>query len=70
MQGSSTSFDLAASFGPEDGRWTLSLVGTNLSDKRTVTSGGPRPFQTATGDDVILNLSEGRKLFVQAGFKF
>lgn len=70
VQGSSTSFDLAASFGPEDGRWTVALVGTNLGDKRTVTSSGPRPFQSPTGDDVILNLSEGRKLFVQAGFKF
>ena len=70
VQGSSATFDLAGSFGPEDGRWALALIGTNLTDKRTVTSSGPRPFLPATGDDVILNLSEGRKVFVQASFKF
>lgn len=70
VQRATTTFDLAASIGPEDGRWTLSLIGTNLGDKRTVTSSGPRPFQSATGDDLILNLSEGRKVFVQVAFKF
>jgi len=70
VQGSSTTLDLAASIGPEDRRWALSLIGTNLSDKRTVTTSGPRPFLSATGDDVILNLSEGRKVYVQASFKF
>lgn len=69
-QGSSATFDLAGSIGPENGRWTLALIGTNLGDKRTVTSSGPRPFLPATGDDVILNLSEGRKVSVQASVKF
>ena len=70
VQGSSATFDLAGSIGPEDGRWALALIGTNLTDKRTVTSSGPRPFLSPTGDDVILNLSEGRKVFVQVSFKF
>ncbi|QUD90415.1 TonB-dependent receptor [Phenylobacterium montanum] len=70
VQGSSATFDLASSIGPDSGRWALALVGTNLTDKRTVTSSGPRPFLPASGDDVILNLSEGRKVFVQASFKF
>jgi outer membrane receptor protein involved in Fe transport len=70
VQGSSATFDLASSIGPENGRWALALVGTNLTDKRTVTSSGPRPFLPANGDDVILNLSEGRKVFVQVSFKF
>jgi iron complex outermembrane receptor protein len=70
VQGASATFDLASSIGPADGHWALALIGTNLADKRTVTSSGPRPFLPATGDDVILNLSEGRKVFIQASFKF
>ena len=70
VQGSSTLFDLAASIGPADGRWALALIGTNLSDKYLVTSSGPRPFLQATGDDVIYNLSEGRKVTLQASVKF
>jgi len=69
-EGSSTTLDLAASFGPEDGRWAVALIGTNLTDKRSVTSSGPRPFLPATGDDLILNLNEGRKVSVQASVKF
>jgi len=70
VQGSSRSLDVAASIGPEDGRWSLGLIATNLADKRTVTTSGPRPFLSPTGDDVILNLSEGRKVFVQAAVRF
>jgi iron complex outermembrane recepter protein len=70
VQGSSKSFDFAGSFGPEDGHWAVALIGTNLADKRVVTSSGPRPFLPATGDDLILNLSEGRKVSVQASVKF
>ena len=70
VQGSSALVDLAASIGPEDGRWMLALIGTNLTDNRLVTSSGPRPFLSPTGDDVILNLAEGRKVYVQVSFKF
>ncbi|MDP3747173.1 MAG: TonB-dependent receptor [Phenylobacterium sp.] len=69
-QGPSSTFDLAGSIGPEDGRWALALIGTNLADKRTVTSSVSRPFLPATGDDLILNLTEGRKVSVQASVKF
>ncbi|MBW8814308.1 MAG: TonB-dependent receptor [Caulobacterales bacterium] len=70
VQGSTALIDLAASIGPETGRWKVSLIGTNLTDKRTVTTSGPRPFLSPTGDDIILNLSDGRKVYVQASVKF
>lgn len=70
VQGSSVLFDMTVSFGPENGRWAVAVIGDNLTDKHLVTSSGPRPFLSPTGDDVILNLSEGRKVFVQASFKY
>jgi iron complex outermembrane receptor protein len=70
VQGASTLVDLAATIGPDTGPWSLSLIGTNITDKRIATSGGPRPFLTPTGDDQILNLNEGRKVYIQAALKF
>ncbi len=70
LQEASALFDLAGSIGPEDGRWAVAMIATNLADKRLVTSSGPRPFLPANGDDVVLNLGEGRKVFVQVSVKF
>jgi iron complex outermembrane receptor protein len=64
-------FDLAASIGDPDGRWQVSVIGSNLSDKRYLESSGPRPFlQPGVGDDNILTYARGRQLTLEASFKF
>jgi iron complex outermembrane receptor protein len=64
-------FDLAASIGDPEGRWQLSVIGTNLTDKRYLESSGPRPFlQAGVGDDNILTFSRGRQVSLEASFKF
>lgn len=63
-------FDAAVSVGDPDGKWKLSLIGNNLTDKLWVGSAGGRPFLPAGGDDVILSTNRGRQVFVEASFKF
>lgn len=63
-------FDAAVSVGDPDGKWKLSLIGNNLTDKLWVGSAGGRPFLPGNGDDVILSTNRGRQVFVEASFKF
>ncbi len=69
-QSSYATVDGGISIGQPDGKWKLALVGINLADKRYVQSSGARPFQSASGDDLNVNLNRGRQLFVEASFKF
>jgi iron complex outermembrane receptor protein len=71
VQKSYWTFDLSASIGDPDGRWQVSVIGTNLTDKRYVGNTGPRPFlQAGVGDDVIREYSRGRQVSLEASFKF
>ncbi len=63
-------FDANVSIGRPDGRWQLAFVGRNLSDRRAVTTSGPRTYLPANGDDRILDLTRGRQLSVEASFRF
>jgi len=74
--------DGAISVGDPDGKWKLSLVGTNLTDEQFITSAGPRPFLNGPvgapasfvgigpGDDQTVTLTRGRQVSVEVAFKF
>ncbi|MEW4467657.1 TonB-dependent receptor [Parasphingorhabdus sp. JC815] len=68
--------DGAVSIGHPDGKWRLSLIGVNLTDKLWTNSSGVRPLQASpgmglpVGDDLILTQNRGRQVFVEARFKF
>lgn len=61
--------DGTVSIGAPDQRWTLSLIGRNLTDKQWINTSGPAPFVGA-GDDQVVTLNRGRQLFIEVGFKF
>jgi iron complex outermembrane recepter protein len=63
-------FDGSISVGDPDKKWKLSLVGVNLTNKAYVITSGTRPFASATGDDLVVNMNRGRQLFVEGSFKF
>tara|TARA_R110002033_G_scaffold22819_3_gene54689 strand:- start:28791 stop:31250 length:2460 start_codon:yes stop_codon:yes gene_type:complete len=70
-QDSYVSVDGAVSVGDPDGKWKLSLIGVNLTDKIWVNTSGGRPFlQPGVGDDLIVTQNRGRQVFVEAAFKF
>lgn len=69
-QKSYVTLDGSISVGDPDGKWKLSLIGSNLTNKLFVTSSGDRPFQSATGDDIIVSQPRGRQVFVEASIKF
>jgi iron complex outermembrane receptor protein len=76
--------DGSLSIGDPNGKWKLSLVGINITDKRFVQSSGARPFLAGPGglgtpgsatyvpqgDDRNVLLNRGRQVFVEASFKF
>jgi iron complex outermembrane receptor protein len=62
--------DVNVSVGDPDGRWQLAFIGRNLSDKRAVTTSGPRTYLPPGGDDRIFDLTRGRQLSVEASVKF
>lgn len=68
--------DSTIGIGSRDGRWQLSLIGVNLTDKIYVITSGNRPFlapaggRLPRGDDVILTQNRGRQLFVEGRFRF
>lgn len=62
--------DANISIGHPDGKWKLSLVGANLTDKIYVITSGGRPFLSATGDDLILTQNRGRQVFGEVSFRF
>lgn len=76
--------DGALSIGHKDGKWRVSLVGVNITDKHVVLTSGGRPFLAGAGglgtpgsatfvpagDDLNVNLNRGRQVFVETSFKF
>ncbi|MEP2989162.1 MAG: TonB-dependent receptor [Parasphingorhabdus sp.] len=82
VQGDFITLDGAISVGDPDGKWKLSLVGSNLTDKQFITSAGPRPFLNGPvgaptsfvgigpGDDQTVTLTRGRTVAAEISFKF
>ena len=66
-QPSYVTLDGAISVGEPDGKWKLSLIGTNLTNKLWTNTNGPAPF---TSDDTIHTQNRGRQLFMEVAFKF
>lgn len=66
-QPSYVAFDGAIFVGDPDGKWKLSLIGTNLTDEIWTNTNGPAPF---TADDTVHTQNRGRQIFVEAAFKF
>jgi iron complex outermembrane recepter protein len=78
-QKSFVTLDGSISVGDPDGKWKLSLVGLNLTDRIYVITSGPRPFLAPPGaagrglpqgDDLVLTQNRGRQVFVEASFRF
>ncbi|WP_321325785.1 TonB-dependent receptor domain-containing protein [uncultured Parasphingorhabdus sp.] len=70
-QDSYVSIDGSVSVGDPDGKWKLSLVGVNLTDKIWINTSAGRPFlEPGVGDDLLLTQNRGRQVFVEAAFKF
>ncbi len=69
-QDSYVTFDARASIGDPDGKWKLSLVGTNLADEIWINTSGGRPFLPVGGDDTVLTQNRGRQVFAEVSFKF
>jgi iron complex outermembrane receptor protein len=69
-QDSYVTFDARASIGDIDGKWKLSLVGTNLADEIWINTSGGRPFLPVGGDDTVLTQNRGRQIFAEVSFKF
>ncbi|MFN4020409.1 MAG: TonB-dependent receptor [Erythrobacter sp.] len=70
VQPSFWTLDGNISIGHPDGKWKLSLVGTNITDKIFVITSGGRPFLSPTGDDLVLTQNRGRQVFAEISFKF
>lgn len=64
------SIDGSISVGDPDGKWKLSLIGTNLTDKIFINTSAPPPFGAPGTDDRLVTLNRGRQVFVELGFKF
>ncbi len=56
-------------FSPSES-WRLSLIGTNLTNKRYLTFAGPAPFRPPGGDDQLVGLSRGGQIFLEAALRF
>ena len=69
IQDSFVTIDAAVSVGDPDGKWTLSLIGNNLTDEIFANTSAPAPFG-AGSDDQLVTLNRGRQVFVELGFKF
>ncbi len=69
VQDSYVTIDASVSIGDPNGNWTLSLIGTNLTDEIFITTSAPAPFGAGT-DDRLVTLNRGRQVFVEAAFKF
>ena len=70
-QKSYVTLDGAVSIGAPDGKWKLSLIGSNLTNEIWVNTAGAAPFSgAAPGDDRIVTQNRGRQVFVEAAFKF
>jgi iron complex outermembrane receptor protein len=70
-QDSYVTFDAQISIGDADGKWKLSLIGTNLADEIWVNTSGGRPFlQPGVGDDLVVTQNRGRQIFVEGSIRF
>jgi iron complex outermembrane receptor protein len=70
-QDSYVTFDARASIGDADGKWKLSIIGTNLADEIWVNTSGGRPFlQPGVGDDLVVTQNRGRQISAEVSFKF
>ncbi len=70
QQDSYVTFDASVSIGDADGKWKLSLIGTNLADEIWVNTSGGRPFLPVGGDDIVLTQNRGRQVYAEVRFKF
>lgn len=70
VQDSFVTIDASVSVGAPDGKWTLSLIGTNLTDEITIQTSAPPPFGAPGTDDRLVTLNRGRQVFVELGFRF
>ncbi|WP_160777772.1 TonB-dependent receptor [Parerythrobacter jejuensis] len=75
-QDSYVAFDARVSIGHPDGKWRVSLVGSNLTDEIWVNTSGDRPFLAGpglglpVGDDLVVTQNRGRQVFVETSFRF
>lgn len=69
-QGSYTTVDLNVSLLSLRNDWRVSFIARNLTDKQTITGGGPAPFRPPTGDDQQVNFNRGRQIFLEAAYNF
>ena len=69
-QSSYVSFDGSLSVGHPEGKWKLSLVGVNLTNKLWINTSGGRPFLPPGGDDLVVAQNRGRQVYVEARFRF
>lgn len=70
VQDSFVTIDASLSIGDPDGTWTVSLIGTNLTDEITIQTSAPPPFGAPGSDDRLVTLNRGRQVFVEFGFRF
>lgn len=70
VQDGFVTIDGSISIGNPDGNWTLSLIGTNLTDKIFINTSAPPPFGAPGTDDRLVTLNRGRQVFVEVGFRF
>ena len=70
-QDSYVTFDAQISIGDADGKWKLSLIGTNLADEIWVNTSGGRPFlEPGVGDDLVVPQNRGRQIFIEGSVRF
>lgn len=68
--------DASISIGAPDGKWRLSLIGNNITNKIFVNTSGGRPFLAGpnnglpVGDDEVFTVNRGRQVFIQGSVKF
>lgn len=79
VQPAYTKFDAAFRIKGPDDRWTVSVIGRNLSNKLVVTAANDIPFAGGTGTgtvgpgvlaDMSAFVENPREIFVEVGFKF
>lgn len=70
-QDSYVTFDAQISIGDADGKWKLSLIGTNLADEIWINTSGGRPFlEPGVGDDLVVTQNRGRQIFIEGSVRF
>jgi iron complex outermembrane receptor protein len=70
IQKAFVTLDLTVSLGDPAGGWQFAVVGSNLTDERSVNTSGPRSFLSRSGDDQIFDLTRGRQVSLEASFRF